>query len=117
KLCRVIVGEALDVVADIRVGSPTFGKYAAVLLSAEKRNELYVPAGFAHGFVALSDPTEFLYKCSDFYDPTDEYGIRWNDPTLKIPWPIADPLVPEKDGKLPLLQEVAPDQLPRYSAA
>ena len=69
KLCRVIEGEAFDVAVDIRLGSPTFGKWASVLLSAEKQNQIFIPAGFAHGFAALTDSVQFLYKCSDFYDP------------------------------------------------
>jgi dTDP-4-dehydrorhamnose 3,5-epimerase len=115
KLCRVIEGEALDVAVDIRLGSPHFGKYATVLLSAKEQNEIYVPAGFAHGFLALADTVQFLYKCSDFYDPADEHGVLWNDPALSIPWNIAPPIVSEKDSKLPKLADVPPELLPRYS--
>ena len=82
KLCRVVEGEALDVAIDIRLGSPSFGKWTSVLLSAEQQNQIYVPVGFAHGYLALSDSVQFLYKCSDFYDPADEHGIAWNDPDL-----------------------------------
>src|ERR1043166_8170258 len=78
KLCRVIEGEALDVAVDIRIGSPQFGKWTSVLLSAEAQNQLYIPAGFAHGFLALTETVQFLYKCGDFYDAGDEYGILWN---------------------------------------
>ena len=84
KLCRVVEGEALDVAVDIRAGSPTFGKWTSVLLSAERQNLIFIPQGFAHGFVVLSDSVQFLYKCSDFYDPGGEYGIIWNDPGLAI---------------------------------
>ena len=86
KLCRVAVGEALDVAVDIRVGSPHFGKSSSVLLSDKTQNMIYIPAGFAHGFLALSESVHFLYKCSDFYDPTGEHGIAWNDPDIGIAW-------------------------------
>jgi dTDP-4-dehydrorhamnose 3,5-epimerase len=115
KLCRVVEGEALDVAVDIRLGSPYFGKCATVLLSAKEQNQIYVPAGFAHGFLALADTVQFLYKCSDFYDPADEHGILWNDPALDIPWNIAHPIVSEKDLKSPKLADVPPELLPRYS--
>jgi len=114
KLCRVTQGEALDVALDIRVGSPHFGKCAVVLLSAEKQNQLYIPPGFAHGFVALSERVQFLYKCSDFYHAEDEHGILWNDQKIGIPWPVASPLVSEKDKKLPELANVPREFLPQY---
>lgn len=115
KLCRVVEGEALDVAVDIRLGSPHFGKWAAVLLSAKEQNQIYVPPGFAHGFLALTDSVQFLYKCSDFYDAADELSILWNDPDLNIAWGIAEPLVSEKDLKAPRLAEVARQHLPRYT--
>lgn len=115
KLCRVIEGEAFDVAVDIRVGSPTFGKWAGVLLSAEKQNQIFIPAGFAHGFVARTETVQFLYKCSEFYDPGDEHGILWSDPGLAIPWDIASPLISEKDTKYLPLAQTLPDTLPRYS--
>lgn len=114
KLCRVIEGEALDVAVDIRAGSPTIGKSVSVILSAKMQNQIYIPTGYAHGFLALTQTVQFLYKCSDFYDPKDERGILWNDPALKINWGIANPLVSEKDAKCPLLASVPPDQLPKY---
>ncbi|HLW42897.1 MAG TPA: dTDP-4-dehydrorhamnose 3,5-epimerase [Candidatus Acidoferrales bacterium] len=114
KLCRVIEGEALDVAVDIRVGSPHFGKWASVVLSAEKRNQLYVPRGFAHGFLALSPRVQFLYKCSDFYDGADEHGIAFNDPDLNIAWGTTSPLLSEKDKHLPPLANVPRELLPRY---
>src|SRR4029077_8078082 len=77
KLCRVVEGEALDVAVDIRVGSPHFGKWVSAVLSAKDLNQIYIPAGFAHGFLALSDTVHFLYKCSDFYDVEDQHGIAW----------------------------------------
>jgi len=115
KLCRVVEGEALDVAVDIRLGSPTFGKFATVLLSAGDQNQIYVTAGFAHGFLALAETVQFLYKCSDFYDPADEHGILWNDPAINIPWNVTQPIVSEKDLKSPKLADVPPEFLPRYS--
>jgi dTDP-4-dehydrorhamnose 3,5-epimerase len=114
KLCRVVEGQALDVVVDVREGSPYFGKWTSVILSAEDHNQIYVPTGFAHGFLALSDVVQFLYKCSDFYDPQDEYGVLWSDPELKIQWGIESPVVSEKDSKLRTLTTVSKECLPRY---
>jgi dTDP-4-dehydrorhamnose 3,5-epimerase len=117
KLCRVIEGEALDIAVDIRHGSPTFGRWVGVVLSARKQNQIYVPAGFAHGFLALTDTVQFLYKCSEFYDPADEHGIAWNDPALAINWSIEQPLVSEKDRTLPALADVPLEHLPPYRSA
>ena len=114
KLCRVVEGEALDVALDIRLGSPHFGKWTVVILSAEKQNQLYVPAGFAHGFLALTEKVQFQYKCSEFYDGGDEHGILWSDPGVGIAWNITEPLVSEKDKKNPTLANVLPEFLPRY---
>ena len=86
KLCRVVQGEVLDVAVDIRVGSPNFGKWVGAVLSAENRHALYFPQGFAHGFVVRSETADFLYKCSDYYDATDDCGVLWNDPALAIDW-------------------------------
>jgi dTDP-4-dehydrorhamnose 3,5-epimerase len=108
KLCRVVEGEVLDVAVDVRIGSPTFGKWASVLLSAERQNQVYIPQGFAHGFV------QFLYKCSDLYDPASEYGIIWNDPALAISWGVANPLVSEKDAKYSTLAAMPREFLPQY---
>jgi dTDP-4-dehydrorhamnose 3,5-epimerase len=115
KLCRVIEGEALDVAVDIRVGSPYFGKWTSVRLSAKQQNQIYIPAGFAHGFLALTDTVQFLYKCSDYYAPSDEYGILWNDPALDIDWGAASPELSPRDAKNPKLADVQPQFLPRYS--
>jgi dTDP-4-dehydrorhamnose 3,5-epimerase len=115
KLCRVIEGEALDVALDIRVGSPHFGKWTSLILSATKQNQVYIPAGFAHGFLALTDPVQLLYKCSDFYDSAGEHGILWSDPDLSISWGISDALVSEKDSKYSKLADVPREFLPRYS--
>jgi dTDP-4-dehydrorhamnose 3,5-epimerase len=114
KLCRLIEGETLNVAVDIRLGSPHFGEWTSVLLSAEKHNEIYIPAGFAHGFLALTNPVQLLYKCSDFYRPADEYGVAWNDPVLNITWGIANPLVSEKDARHSKLADIPPDFLPKY---
>ncbi|HKS67254.1 MAG TPA: dTDP-4-dehydrorhamnose 3,5-epimerase [Candidatus Acidoferrales bacterium] len=114
KLCRVVEGEALDVAVDIRAGSPTFGKWAGITLSAKTHNMIYIPAGFAHGFLALTEPVQFLYKCSDFYDRADEHGVLWNDPGLKIAWGIGSPLISEKDARLPALADVPRELLPRF---
>ncbi len=108
KLVRVISGEVFDVAVDIRKGSETYGKWAGVILSAEKKNMLYVPEGFAHGFYVLSDTAEFLYKCTDFYDPSSEAGIMWNDPVIGIKWPVPEgeePKLAEKDKKYPAFSE------------
>lgn len=115
KLCRVIEGEALDIAVDIRLGSPTFGKCASVLLSAERQNQVFIPRGFAHGFLALTDSVQFLYKCSDFYDPASEFGILWSDPGLAISWGVENPLVSEKDSKYSALAAIPRALLPRYS--
>lgn len=115
KLCRVVEGEALDVAVDIRIGSPNFGKWTTVLLTGKDQNQIYIPHGFAHGFIALTEIVHFLYKCSDFYDPTDEYGILWNDPGLGIPWGITYPIVSRKDLILPKLSDVPHESLPRYT--
>ncbi|WP_201979947.1 dTDP-4-dehydrorhamnose 3,5-epimerase [Hymenobacter rubidus] len=103
KLVRVAQGRVLDVVVDIRRDSPTYGQHATVELSAEKGNILFVPVGFAHGFVALEEDTLFLYKCSNYYAPSAEGGLMWNDPALGIDWNIENPLVSPKDAILPTL--------------
>lgn len=87
KLVRVIFGEVYDVAVDLRKGSPTFGKYVGALLSAANRRQFFIPKGFAHGFLVLSEEAEFVYKCDEFYHPEDEGGLMWNDPTVGIEWP------------------------------
>jgi dTDP-4-dehydrorhamnose 3,5-epimerase len=100
KLVRVIQGEILDVAVDIRRGSPTFGKWESDVLTAENKRQLWVPEGFAHGFLVLSESAEVLYKTTDYYHPADEQCIRWDDPAIGIPWPLdgATPLVSGKDA-------------------
>ncbi len=108
KLVRVIMGTVYDVAVDLRKGSPTYGKYQGVILSEENKKMFYVPKGFAHGFLVLSDTAVFSYKCTDYYHPEDEGGVLWNDPDIQIEWPIDDnlkPLISEKDAKLPTLKE------------
>jgi dTDP-4-dehydrorhamnose 3,5-epimerase len=114
KLIRVVHGEIFDVAVDIRRGSPTFGRWVAVTLSGANAKQCYVPPGFAHGFCVLSDSADVEYKCTDFYDPRDEIGVRWNDPDLAIPWPLSDPIVSQKDASLPLLRE-STNVLPVFS--
>ena len=106
KLVRVGQGRALDVAVDLRRASPTYGQHQLVELSAERGNLLYIPAGFAHGFMALDDNTIFLYKCSDYYAPTAEGGLRWNDADLNVSWGTeVHPLVSGKDEELPLFRD------------
>ncbi len=109
KLVRVLKGEVLDVVVDIRKGSKTFGKWKSVLLNEENRTMFYVPEGFAHGFVVMSDYAEFAYKCTNFYDPSDEGGLIWNDPDVGIDWKVdnlSDISLSDKDKKNPFLKEL-----------
>jgi dTDP-4-dehydrorhamnose 3,5-epimerase len=101
KLVRCLVGAVYDVVVDIRVGSPTYGQHAGYCLSAENRKMLYIPPGFAHGFAVLSTTAEITYKVSHEYHAASEAGISWNDPELKIEWPIESPLISEKDQCYP----------------
>lgn len=107
KLVRVTSGRVLDVAVDVRPGSPTFGKYVSVELDAESKRMFWIPKGFAHGFLVLSDQATFTYKCTDVYDPSSEGGIPWNDPTIAVDWPKLD--IPyktsEKDGKHPAFTE------------
>lgn len=113
KLVMVTEGAVYDVAVDIRKGSPSFGSWYGVELSAENRRQLYVPPGCAHGFCVLSDQASFLYKCTDYYVPDDEHGIIWNDPALAIPWPVATPILSAKDQAYTTLAEMEP-LLPHY---
>lgn len=109
KLVRVIKGEVFDVAVDIRKGSKTFGKWYGVYLSEENKKQFYIPEGFAHGFLVLSDEAEFVYKCTDFYHPEFEGGLLWNDPEIGIEWPlegIEEVILSEKDKKWPTLKEL-----------
>ena len=109
KLVRVISGEVYDAVVDLRKGSPTYGKSFGVVLSAENKKQLFIPKGFAHGFLVLSDTAEFFYKVSDFYHPNDEGGLVWNDPDVGIDWPVKDEAllnIIERDRNWPKLSEL-----------
>lgn len=105
KLVWVVIGEILDVAVDIRKGSPTYGKWVGIALSAENKRMLYIPLGFAHGFCVLSEEAEVLYKTTEEYAPECDAGIIWNDPEIGIQWPIEKPVVSAKDAELPLLSE------------
>lgn len=104
KLVRVVKGEVFDVVVDIRKSSPTFGEWQSFILSDTNYLQLYVPVGFAHGFLVLSDTAEFLYKVSEYYSAEKEKGIIWNDPDIGIDWPVSDPILSEKDKSNPRLK-------------
>ena len=105
KLVRVVTGRIFDVAVDTRKGSPTFGRWVSAELSEENKNMLWIPPGFAHGFLSLEDNTNVLYKTTKEYDKESERGIRWNDPQINIKWPVQDPLLSEKDAKHPLLRD------------
>ena len=110
KLVRVIRGQVFDVAVDLRPGSDTFGKWHGEILSEENKKQMYIPEGFAHGFYVISEVAEFCYKCTDFYHPNDESGIRWDDPDLDIDWPLLPELpliLSDKDQKWPFLREAA----------
>jgi dTDP-4-dehydrorhamnose 3,5-epimerase len=116
KLIRVLQGEIYDVAVDVRRGSPTFGRWVGVTLTAESFRQWYVPPGFAHGFAVLSQTAHVEYKCTELYDPESEVGIAWSDPSLAIPWPIEGPLLSERDRRNPPLAAIL-DRLPVYSVA
>jgi dTDP-4-dehydrorhamnose 3,5-epimerase len=115
KLVTVLAGEVYDVAVDIRRGSPTFGRWEAVILSGENRRQLWIPPGFAHGFAVLSDTALFHYLCTDVYVKEADAGIRWNDGTIAVDWPISAPVVSAKDATAPFLDEIAEDRLPVYT--
>ena len=106
KVIRVVRGSILDVAVDIRPGSTTYGKWVAATLSAGNREMMYVPKGFAHGFCTLEDDTEIIYKCNEVYSPEHERVIVWNDPAIGIEWPVADPILSERDKGWPLFSEL-----------
>lgn len=110
KLIRVTHGEVFDVSVDIRLTSPTFGRWIGVTLSGENHRQLYIPEGFAHGFLVLSEYADVVYKCTDYYHPEDEGGILWNDSDIGIDWPLNNlkPILSEKDQELKTLQEIKP---------
>jgi len=106
KLIRCIQGEILDIAVDIRKSSPTFGHWVGEVLSAENAKQLYVPPGFAHGYLVLSEHAEVEYKCTELYHPEDEYGVLWNDPAIGIDWGVNNPILSEKDKQQPLLKDM-----------
>lgn len=114
KLVSVLEGEVYDVAVDIRRGSPTFGRWASVVLSAENRKQFWIPEGFAHGFAVLSERALFNYLCTDVYVKEADAGIRWSDAEIAIDWPISKPVLSAKDETAPFLKEVAEDRLPVY---
>ena len=114
KLLRVVVGEIFDVAVDIRRGSPSFGRWFHVHLSAENFRQLYIPRSFTHGFCVMSDVAEIEYKCSDVYVPEDEITIRWDDPAIGVRWPVADPLLSARDRAGETLAQLA-DRLPIFA--
>ncbi len=114
KLVYVLEGEVFDVAVDVRVGSPSFGKWTGALLSADDHRQLWIPPGFAHGFCVTSETALFAYKCTAPYSVTDELGVMWNDPAIGIPWPVAEPKLSAKDASLPKLVSIDHERLPRY---
>jgi len=114
KLVQVLKGRVLDVAVDIRSGSATFGKWVSEELSEENHKQMYIPAGFAHGFCVLSDAAVFSYKCSDYYNGPAEGGVIWNDPDIGIDWPIANPLLSGKDSAYVKLKDIPEGKLPRF---
>lgn len=106
KLIQVVQGSIFDVAVDIRKESPTFGKWIGVTLTAERKNMLYIPAGFAHGFCVLEDDTHVVYNCTNEYSPEHERGLVWNDPAIGITWPIDTPLIADRDAQYPTLEHI-----------
>lgn len=116
KLVSVVQGEVWDVAVDVRRGSPQFGQWTAVLLNAENKRHFWIPEGFAHGFVTVSEHALFSYLCTDTYQPQFESSLAWNDPDLAIDWPLQDVLLSSKDAAAPRLKDVAEERLPKFVA-
>lgn len=114
KLVRVVEGAVFDVAVDIRRGSPHFGQWLGVELSAEDQRQLFVPEGYAHGFCVLTQTAQFEYKCTDFYDPDDEIAILWNDPDIGIRWPVEEPRLSKKDREARRLRDFGEGELPVF---
>jgi dTDP-4-dehydrorhamnose 3,5-epimerase len=110
----VVEGEVFDVAVDVRVGSPSFGKWAGTNLSSRDYRQMYIPPGFAHGFCVVSEYALFAYKCTEVYLPQHEVGVAWNDPSLAIPWPVSQPIISEKDQRFLPLAAIDPARLPRW---
>ena len=115
KLVSVIEGEVYDVAVDIRHGSPTFGRWAGVMLTADNHRHFWIPEGFAHGFCVVSEFATFSYQCTALYDREGDAGIRWNDAEVGIDWPVSAPLLSDKDTRAPFLKDVPPERLPVYA--
>lgn len=115
KLVSVLDGEVYDVAVDIRHGSPTFGQWEAVMLSADNRRHLWIPEGFAHGFCVVSQSATFTYQCTALYDPSADASLRWNDAAIGVDWPTSAPLLSSKDIKAPYLGDIPPSKLPLYT--
>jgi dTDP-4-dehydrorhamnose 3,5-epimerase len=113
KLVSVLEGEVFDVAVDIRRNSPTFGQWTGVMLTADNHRHFWIPEGFAHGFCVLSESATFTYQCSAPYNRAADAGVRWNDADIGIDWPLAQPILSEKDERAPYLREVSPERLPR----
>ena len=113
KLVWVSHGSVLDVAVDIRINSPTFSKWFSILLDDKKHTRIYIPPGFAHGYYVISDKSTFHYKCTNYYDPNDEFGISWDDPLLDINWPEGKKNISKKDLDLPFLSNVNSKNLPK----
>lgn len=114
KLVMAVTGTIWDVAVDVRIGSPTFGKWVAAELSSENKHQLYVPPGFAHGFCVTSETAHVYYKCTNLYAPDCEVSLNFSDPDLNIPWPTTEPLLSQKDSQAPRLAEIPEVKLPRY---
>ncbi len=112
KLVQVLAGAIFDVAVDLRVDSANFGRWYGTTLSAENARQLWVPAGFGHGFCVTGDEATFVYKCTDYYAPEAEFGVVWDDPEIAVDWPVTAPIVSEKDAALPRLSEIRKDRLP-----
>jgi dTDP-4-dehydrorhamnose 3,5-epimerase len=111
KLVWVSQGEVFDVAVDLRAASPTFGRWAGITLSGDNKLQFFLPPGFAHGFLVLSETALFQYKCTEFYSPQHELAVRWNDPDIGIQWPITDPVLSAKDAAAPFLRDLPRDRL------
>ncbi len=114
KLVQVMEGEVFDVAVDVRVGSPTFGEWVGSTLTGENHRQIFIPPGFAHGFCVVSETALFSYKCTEAYHRETELGVIWNDPALGIEWPIAEPLLSDKDAAFPPLADIPQDRLPPW---
>lgn len=114
KLVYVVMGEIFDVAVDVRHGSPTFGRWTGALLSSQNLHQLYIPAGFAHGFCVLGQPAHVAYKCTAVYDPAGEMSVLWNDPEIGIDWPVRKPRLSTKDADASPLGAIDPGRLPNY---